>query len=110
MHARYENMRRMAASGVQFVSGNDAGVTLSGFDDFQLDLELLVEHVGYSSGEAIVSATGKAAEAIGSSDFGTLQPGKRADVLAVRGDALGDIGALRNIMLVLKSGEVMVDR
>jgi imidazolonepropionase-like amidohydrolase len=110
MHARYENMRRMAASGVQFVSGNDAGVTLSGFDDFQLDLELLVEHVGYSSGEAIVSATSKAAAAIGTDEFGTLQPGKRADILAVRGDALGDIGALRNVMLVLKSGQVMVDR
>lgn len=110
MHTRYDNMRQMAASGVQFVSGNDAGVTLSGFDDFQLDLELLVEHVGFSSAEAIISATSKAAEAIGSEEFGTLKPGKRADVLAVRGDALGDIGALRNIMLVLKSGAVMVDR
>lgn len=110
MHARYENLRRMAASGVRFVSGNDAGVTMSGFDDFQLDLELLVEHVGFSSAEAIVTATGRAAEAIGADEFGTLKPGKRADVLAVRGDALGDIGALRNIVLVLKSGQVMVDR
>jgi imidazolonepropionase-like amidohydrolase len=108
--ARYENMRRMVASGVQFVSGNDAGVPLSGFDDFQLDLELLVEQIGFSSAEAIRTATGKAAEAIGSSEFGTLQPGKRADVLAVRGDALGDIGALRDIALVLKSGQVMVER
>lgn len=110
MHTRYDNMRRMAASGVQFVSGNDAGVTLSGFDDFQLDLELLVEHIGFSSAEAIRTATGKAAEAIGTEEFGTLQPGKRADVLAVRGNALGDIGALRDIQLVLKSGQVMVER
>lgn len=110
VHARYDNMRKMLASGVQFVSGNDAGVPLSGFDDFQLDLELLVEHLGMSAGQAIVTATGKAAEAIGSEEFGTLQPGKRADVLAVKGDALGDIGALRNIKLVLKSGQVMVDR
>jgi imidazolonepropionase-like amidohydrolase len=110
MHARYENFRRLWASGVKFISGNDAGVTMSGFDDFQLDLELLVEHVGVSSAEAIMTATSTAAEAIGASDFGTLQPGKRADVLAVRGDALGDIGALRNVMLVLKSGQTMVDR
>lgn len=110
MHARYENFRRLRASGVRFVSGNDAGVTLSGFDDFQLDLELLVEHVGVSSGEAIMTATGTAAAAIGADDFGTLQPGKRADILAVRGDAIGDIGALRNVMLVIKSGRVVVDR
>ena len=110
MHARYENFQRLRASGVRFVSGNDAGVTLSGFDDFQLDLELLVEHVGVSSGEAIMTATGTAAAAIGADDFGTLQPGKRADILAVRGDAIGDIGALRNVMLVIKSGRVVVDR
>ena len=108
--ARYENLRRMVASGAQIISGNDAGVPLSGFDDFQLDLEMLVEYIGMSAPEAIVTATGKAAEAIGSSDFGTLGAGKRADILAVRGDATSDIGALRNIALVLKSGAVMVER
>ena len=106
---RYDNLRRMWDSGVQFISGNDAGVPLSGFDDFQLDLEMLVEHIGVSNSDAILTATGKAAEALGTDDFGTLQPGKRADILAVQGDALHDIGALRNIQLVLKSGEVMVD-
>lgn len=110
MHTRYENMRKMQASGVQFISGNDAGVTMSGFDDFQLDLELMVEHVGLSACEAIITATSKAAKAIGSDEFGVLQAGKRADILAVRGDATSDIGALRNIALVLKSGKVMVDR
>lgn len=108
--ARYENLRRMVASGAQIISGNDAGVPLSGFDDFQLDLEMLVEYIGMSAPEAIVTATGKAAEAIGSSEFGTLATGKRADILVVRGDATSDIGALRNIALVLKSGKVMVER
>jgi imidazolonepropionase-like amidohydrolase len=107
-YQRLENMRRLVESGVKFVSGNDAGMMMTGFDDFQLDLELLVEHVGMSSADAIVTATGRAAEAIGSDDFGTLQPGRRADVLAVRGNAMDDIGALRDIMLVMKSGEVVV--
>lgn len=107
-YQRLENMRKLVESGVKFVSGNDAGMMMTGFDDFQLDLELLVEHVGMSSADAIVTATGRAAEAIGSDDFGTLQPGRRADVLAVRGNALDDIGALRDIMLVMKSGQVVV--
>lgn len=109
-HTRHENLRRLWASGVQIVSGNDAGVTLTGFDDFQLDLELLVEHIGFSSAEAIMSATSKAAQAIGSDEFGTLQPGKRADVLAVRGDAVSDVAALRNVQLVIKSEQVVVER
>jgi imidazolonepropionase-like amidohydrolase len=109
-HQRLDDMRKLIESGVKFVSGNDAGVTMTGFDDFQLDLELLVEHIGMSSADAIVTATGRAAEAIGSDEFGTLQPGRRADVLAVYGNAMDDIGALRKTMLVLKSGEVVVDK
>jgi imidazolonepropionase-like amidohydrolase len=109
-HERLDSMRKLFESGVKFVSGNDAGMMMTGFDDFQLDLELLVEHVGMSSADAIVTATGRAAEAIGSDEFGTLQPGRRADVLAVRGNAMNDIGALRDIMLVIKSGDVVVDK
>lgn len=106
-HKRLENLRRLRDAGVRFVSGNDAGMALTSFDDFQLDLELLVEHVGFSATEAIRTATGQAAEAIGSDEFGTLEPGRRADVLAVRGNAIDDIGALRNILLIMKSGQVI---
>lgn len=107
--ARFENLRRMHASGVKLISGNDAGMVKTGFGDFQLDLELLVEHVGLSSSEAIVTATGQAAEALGDVDFGTLAPGKRADILGVRGNAVDDIGALRDLLVVLKSGQTVVD-
>jgi imidazolonepropionase-like amidohydrolase len=106
---RLDSMRRLWQSGVQFVSGNDAGMVMTGFDDFQLDLELLVEHVGLSAAEAIQTATGKAAEAIDSSEFGVLAPGRRADIIAARGNALNDIGALRNLALIMKSGVVVVD-
>ncbi len=107
-HKRLENLRRLNDLGVKFVSGNDAGMALTRFDDFQLDLELLVEHIGFSAAQAIRTATSQAAEAIGSDEFGTLEAGKRADVLAVRGNALNDIGALRNIQMIMKSGQVVV--
>lgn len=108
-YQRLDDMRKLWESGVKFVSGNDAGVTMTGFDDFQLDLELLVEFIGFTPAQAIVTATGQAAEAIGSDEFGALQPGKRADVLIVRGDATYDIGALRQVQTVVKSGEVVVN-
>lgn len=108
--ARLESIAQLRAAGVKLISGNDAGMALTMFDDFQLDLELMVEHIGLSPVEAIQTATGLAAEAIGSNDFGILKHGARADVLAVRGDAADDISALREILLVLKSGTAMVDR
>jgi imidazolonepropionase-like amidohydrolase len=107
-HKRLENLRRLNDLGVKFVSGNDAGMALTRFDDFQLDLELLGEHIGFTAAQAIRTATSQAAEAIGSDEFGTLEAGKRADVLAVRGNALNDIGALRNLQMVMKSGQVVV--
>jgi imidazolonepropionase-like amidohydrolase len=107
---RLESLAGLWRSGVKLVSGNDAGMSLTRFDDFQLDLELLVEHLGMPAVAAIHTATGQAAEAIGSDTFGTLQPGRRADVLAVHGNAADDIGALRDIRLVIKAGQVAVDR
>ena len=35
--------------------------------------------------------------------------GKRADVLAVSGNAVDDIGALRKLRMVMKSGQVVVE-
>lgn len=104
---RTDNLRRLRDLGVKFVSGSDAGVTWTRFDDFQLDIEMLVEMIGLSNAEAIQSATSVAAEAIGTEEFGTLAPGKRADVLAVNGNALNDIGALRDINFVMKSGAIV---
>lgn len=106
---RMENFRRLLDSGVKFISGSDAGMAQIGFDDFQLDLEMLVEEVGMSSGDAIVTATGRAAEAIGSDEFGTLEVGRRADILGVRGNALDNITALRDILLVKKTGNTVVN-
>lgn len=106
---RVDNLRRLHDLGVKFISGSDAGVTYTRFDDFQLDIEMLVEYIGVSNADAIVTATGQAAEALGTDEFGTLAEGKRADLLAVSGDPLHDISALRNVQLVVKSGQVMVD-
>jgi imidazolonepropionase-like amidohydrolase len=57
--------------------------------------------------DAIRSATIVTAELFGiSPDAGTLEPGKLADVVAVRGNPLENIAALRQIDFVMKSGRV----
>ena len=78
-------------------------------DRTMFELQELVA-CGMSPMEAIVAATRTNAEAYGRlADLGTLEPGKRADLLVVEGDPLNDIGVLYdadNINLVMKDGRV----
>jgi imidazolonepropionase-like amidohydrolase len=62
---------------------------------------------GMSPLRAIGAATRVNAEILGKSkDLGTIQPGKLADVLVVRGDPLFDVTALANVEVVVKDGVV----
>jgi imidazolonepropionase-like amidohydrolase len=57
--------------------------------------------------DAIVSMTSLAAESLGMSDrIGAIAPGLQADLVAVEGDPLRDITALRKVRFVMKSGLV----
>jgi cytosine/adenosine deaminase-related metal-dependent hydrolase len=56
---------------------------------------------------ALVSANALAAEALGMADkIGTLAPGWQADVIALDGDPLKDITAVRRVVFVMKGGVV----
>ncbi len=90
--------------GVKIAFGTDAGVSKHGrnADEF----ELMVKH-GMPPAEAIKAATVNAADLLGlSSEIGTLEPGKRADLIAVAGDPLKDVTVLKKIELVIKDGQV----
>ena len=57
--------------------------------------------------DAIVSATSRAAESLGLQDqIGAIAPGFEADVIAVEGDPLTDITAVRRVVFVMKGGVV----
>ena len=57
---------------------------------------------------AIVSATSAAADLLGLADeIGTLEAGKLADIVAVRGDPLSDITVMQRVEFVMKAGEVI---
>ncbi len=62
---------------------------------------------GQGAMDAIVAATSLNAEAIGLQGMtGTLAPGMEADLIAVDGDPLSDITALRRVVFVMKGGTV----
>ena len=98
------NVGKAYRAGVRIALGTDAGIVPHG--DNAHELEWYVS-VGMTNQDAIKTATVNAAELLGiESDAGTLAGGKPADLIAVRGDPLEDITALRNVIFVMKSGRV----
>jgi hypothetical protein len=66
-----------------------------------------VEHCGQTPMAALVSAHSLAAEALGMADrLGALAPGYEADVIALDGDPLTDLSAVRRVVFVMRGGVV----
>ena len=105
-----ENITAAIRAGVRVALGTDSGICRHGRN--LRELELLVEH-GMSPMGALLAGTRDAAALLGrSEDIGTLEPGKRADVVVCAGDPLTDItvtGDPDNITAVVKDGVVHKD-
>jgi imidazolonepropionase-like amidohydrolase len=66
-----------------------------------------VQQGGQNPMDAITSATSLSAESLNLSDrVGTLAPGMEADLIAVDGDPIKDITALRRVVFVMKGGKI----
>lgn len=66
-----------------------------------------VQHCGQSRMAALVSANSVAAEAIGlDKEIGRLAPGYAADIIALDGDPLEDITAVRRVVFVMRGGKI----
>jgi imidazolonepropionase-like amidohydrolase len=99
-----EVFQKAMAKGVKIVFGTDVGAFEHGTS--AREFEKMVEY-GMKPLDAIRSATVRTAELLRmDKQLGTLEPGKLADVIAVDGDPLQDIGALRRVAFVMKAGEV----
>jgi imidazolonepropionase-like amidohydrolase len=92
------------AKGVKIAFGTDAGVSKHGrnADEFELMVKF-----GMPASEAIKAATINAADLLGlSSEIGTLEPGKSADLIGVVGDPLKDVKVLKAVDFVMVRGKV----
>ena len=98
------SFRRALKLGVRIASGSDAGDFPHG--GAGRELELMVEY-GMTPIEAIRAATLGGAALLGWQDrIGVLARGFLADVIAVDGDPLSDISAVRRVRFVMKGGQV----
>jgi hypothetical protein len=92
---------RFHRAGIQIVSGTD---DVAGFA-FQRELELYVK-AGIPANEVLRIATWNGATyARVLADRGSIERGKRADLILIDGDPTNDISAVRNVALVLQDGD-----
>lgn len=104
LEAGGEAFRLALEAGVPVAAGTDCGAPGHPHGTLPEELRLMVE-AGATPQQALRFGTSAAAELLGLGDeVGALEPGKRADLLAVAGDPTLDILALGEVRLVLRDG------
>ena len=103
---KLRSLQGMLDAGVVCVAGDDAGLPLTPFDRFWLELDAMAAG-GMTAMQAMVAATKTAATAMGRLDeIGSIAIGKQADIIAVEGDPVQDITALANPSFVMRAGRI----
>ena len=101
----YPMFKLALASKVKMPMGTDAVAGAHGQN--AREMVTRVKDGGQSAMDAIIGATSLAAESMGlGQQIGSLAPGLQADLVAVKGDPLQDIAAVRQVLFVMKGGTV----
>jgi imidazolonepropionase-like amidohydrolase len=100
-------LQHALSAGVNIVNGADLNPIA---DTARSEIEWVVK-AGMSPAQALIASTRRPAELCGVEDIlGTVEVGKLADLIVINKNPLEDISALRDVHLVLKEGEILVDR
>jgi imidazolonepropionase-like amidohydrolase len=105
---RFACERQMLDFGLRYTLHSDAGVRWTPIDRFDLGLQAAVIELKLTPAEVLTAVTRTAAEALDLPDRGTLVPGRRADLLIVRGDPLHDLACLSDVRAVMQRGRWVV--
>ena len=98
------NFAKAVKAGVKIAFGTDSGVSPHGGN--AQEFKYMVE-AGMPAMDAIRSATVNAADLLGeSARLGSIEAGKLADIIAVKGNPLNDITTLESVSFVMKDGFV----
>ena len=109
-----ESARRILKAGGRLGMGGDYGFAWNPHGTYAKELSFFVNFVGFSALDTIKCATKTGAEIMGREDeFGTVAPGKLADLLVVDGDVVKDISLLEDrtkFIAVMQGGIIKAGR
>jgi imidazolonepropionase-like amidohydrolase len=102
----YEMFKKaLATPRLKLVYGTDA---VAGAHGRNIEEAVVRVRQGQKPMDAIVSLTSLSAEALGMKDaIGSIAPGLDADLVAVDGDPLADVAALRKVVFVMRGGNAI---
>ena len=95
------SVRRAAEAGVRIAMGTDSGIGPHGTN---LDELPLMQACGMTPAEVLAATTSSAARLLGYDDLGTVEPGRRADLVLVEGNAYDLADLASNVTEVWKDG------
>jgi imidazolonepropionase-like amidohydrolase len=96
--------RALATPKLKIVFGTDA---VAGAHGRNAEEFIYRVQAGQQPGDAMVAANSRAAESLNmEKEIGTIAPGLQADIIALDGDPLKDITAVRRVVFVMKGGKV----
>lgn len=103
-----KNVKLLFDAGVPIAMGTDSGGLMSRIQGFgeHRELQLMVQ-AGLTPMDAIVAATRNSAAVVGAKDRGTLEPGKRADVLVLAANPLDDIRNTTKLVTIYHGGKAV---
>jgi imidazolonepropionase-like amidohydrolase len=94
-------------AGVPICMGGDVGVFSHGKNWLEMEA---MQRAGMSASEVLISATSRNARIFHLADRGSIKPGLLADLVVVDGDPTKDVSAVEHVRLVMKGGEIVVQR
>jgi imidazolonepropionase-like amidohydrolase len=94
-------------AGVPICMGGDVGVFPHGKNWLEMEA---MQRAGMSPAQVLISATSRNAKILHLPDRGEVKPGLLADLVAVDGDPTKDVSAVEHVRLVMKGGEIVVQR
>ncbi|UTW54884.1 amidohydrolase family protein [Kordiimonas sp. SCSIO 12610] len=97
------SMELALKAGVEICNGSDVGVFTHG--DNARELELLVTH-GLTNLDALKAATYTSAKLMNIDGLGLVKEGYLADIIAVSGNPIDDLSAIRRVEFVMKNGKI----
>lgn len=106
----HERLNRARRAGVAVAAGSDMYMGL-GPDRGQAAKRVLFayQEAGMPTREILQAATLQGGRLLGDAGLGVLARGAHADIIAVRGDPLADLGAIERVVFVMKAGRIVRD-